>query len=102
MGYGYLPWLAAFWLSLLLFAGNRVFEHAYPGEITAAKKPEEIPEFHSVIYTLDLLLPIVNLGQESSYIPHGATARWSWGLILAGWLLTTAVVAGLTGVFKKD
>jgi hypothetical protein len=55
-----------------------------------------------VEYALDVLLPNISLGQESAWIPHGWAARWTYGFILAGWVLTTAVVAGLTGVLKRD
>jgi len=56
---------------------------------------------HAAIYSLDVLLPIVDLGQESAWIPHGVTAVWSWFEILFGWVLTTAAVAGLTSVLRR-
>jgi uncharacterized iron-regulated membrane protein len=31
-----------------------------------------------------------------------SSRAWSWLLIAIGWFLTTAVVAGLTGIFKRD
>jgi hypothetical protein len=46
--------------------------------------------------------PIVNLGQEGGWVPHRWAAVAYWALILVGWVLTTAVVAGLTGVLKRD
>ena len=55
-----------------------------------------------MIYTLDLLLPIVSLGQDSAWIPHGPSERWVWLFLLMGWVLTTAVVAGLTSILKRD
>jgi hypothetical protein len=27
---------------------------------------------------------------------------WSWALTCSGWVLTTALVAGLTGILKRD
>ena len=53
------------------------------------------PTFNPLAYTLDVLLPIVDLGQKSAWQPQGPTLYWSWALTLAGWVLTTAVVAGL-------
>jgi hypothetical protein len=101
VGYGYRTWLAALWLAGLLVAGTRVFARAYLAhQMVAAKQPA--PVFSPVVYTLDRLVPIVNLGQRDAWIPQGAALRWSWVLTGAGWVLTTAVVAGLTGILKRD
>jgi adhesin HecA-like repeat protein len=100
VGYGYRTWLAALWLVGLLIVGTRVFEQA-SAHMTATKQPA--PDFHPVIYTLERLVPILNLGQKDAWIPPEGTAlAWSWVLTGAGWVLTTAVVAGLTGVLKRD
>ena len=48
------------------------------------------------------MLPIVNLGQKNAWQPQGAALYWSWALTGAGWVLTTAVVAGLAGILKRD
>jgi hypothetical protein len=101
VGYGYRTWLALVWLAALLVAGTSVFDRAYAAhQMVAAKQPA--PVFSPVVYTLDRLLPIVNLGQRDAWIPQGAALRWSWVLTGAGWVLTTAVVAGLTGILKRD
>jgi hypothetical protein len=100
VGYGYRTWQAAVWLLGLLLVGTWVFDRAYPVDMVAAKRPA--PPFHPVVYTLDVLLPIVDLGQQSAWLPRGAALGWSWVLIGAGWVLTTAVVAGLTGILKRD
>jgi hypothetical protein len=100
VGYGYRTWLAAVWLAGLLVAGSTVFARAYPDHMVAAKQP--VPAFHPIIYTLDRLVPILNLGQKDAWIPQGVALRWSWVLTVAGWVLTTAVVAGLTAVLKRD
>jgi hypothetical protein len=54
-----------------------------------------------VLYTLDLLLPVVNLHQRDAWVAHGA-AQWGALLTIAGWILATAWIAALTGVFNKD
>jgi hypothetical protein len=100
VGYGYRTWLAVLWLAGLLVVGTRVFDRAFPTHMVAAKQP--VPEFHGVVYTLDRLVPILNLGQKDAWIPQGTAQTWSWLLTGAGWVLTTAVVAGLTGVLKRD
>jgi hypothetical protein len=72
--------------------------------MTVAKKTagDTIPVFQPWIYSLDVLLPVVNLHQEEFWIPQGVVRWWAWLAILAGWLLTTVVVAALSGLLKKD
>jgi hypothetical protein len=99
VGYGYRTWLAAVWLAGL---GWWVFTGAHPGHMVQATPNRTGPGFHALAYTLDVLLPIVDLGQEKAWTPRGWAAYWTWSLIAVGWVLTTAVVAGLTGIFKRD
>jgi hypothetical protein len=100
VGYGYRTWLAALWLAGLLAFGTGIFAYAHPGHMTATTTPA--PAFHPVAYTLDVLVPIADLGQQKAWTPTGGPLYWSWALSAAGWVLTTAVVAGLSGVLKRD
>ena len=100
VGYGYRTWLAGVWLAGLLALGTWVFGNAYPRHMTPATSHPAA--FHSIAYTLDVLLPFVNLGQQNSWQPQGSALYWSWALTGAGWVLATAVVAGLTGIFNRD
>jgi hypothetical protein len=100
VGYGYRTWLAALWLAGLLALGTWVFTDAYPHDLV--RVDAHGPGFSALGYTLDVLLPIVDLGQQKAWQPHGAAMYWSWAFMAAGWVLTTAVVAGLTGLFKRD
>jgi adhesin HecA-like repeat protein len=104
VGYGYRTWLAGLWLLILLGVGTRALDQAYQVQLLAPAndQPSQQPTFHPLTFALDLLLPIVNLGQEGAWIARGWAERWTWGLVLAGWVLTTAVVAGLTGVLNRD
>ena len=100
VGYGYRTWLAAIWLAVLTIAGTLAFSDAHSHHLlTAAPHP---PAFNPLVYTLDTLLPIVDFGQKSAWTPTGWALPWSWSLTAAGWLLTTAAVAALTGIFKRD
>ncbi|WP_433476212.1 hypothetical protein ACQPZP_03690 [Spirillospora sp. CA-142024] len=99
VGYGYRTWLAAVWLAVLLVLGTGIFSGAHPHDLTRADA--NAPGFSAVGYTLDVLLPIVDLGQQKAWRAHGAAMYWSWAFIAAGWVLTTAVVAGVTGVLKR-
>ena len=100
VGYGYRPWLAGIWLMLLISLGTWIFGGAYPAHMVATQPHP--PAFNQFAYTLDVLLPIVDLGQKSAWRPQGPALYCSWGLPIAGWVLTTAVVAGLTGILKRD
>jgi hypothetical protein len=91
VGYGYRPWLAGLWILVLLAAGTVFFAVTPPGAVRA-----DPPAFSAPAYTLDLLLPVVNLGQEAAWSPHGPGQTVAYGLIIAGWLLATAVIAGIT------
>jgi hypothetical protein len=102
VGYGYRTWWAARWLLGFLVVGSWVLAAAYPQAMTPTRPPNELPEFQPAIYALDVLLPIVDLRQQDAWLPHGFALWWSWISILTGWVLTTAVVAALTGILKRD
>jgi hypothetical protein len=102
IGYGYRPALALPYLVGLLAVGWVVFDQAYPTHLSPAKTGPEQAGFHPARYTLDLLLPVANLKQRDAFVPHGYAAWWAFGLSLAGWLLAAVVVAGFTGIFKRD
>jgi hypothetical protein len=99
VGYGYRTWLAGVWLAVLLAAGTAVFASAYPAHMhrTAAT----VPAFNAVVYALDVLLPVINLGQRTAWVPDGAALVWSWVLTAVGWVLAIAVVGGLTSAFGR-
>lgn len=100
VGYGYRPWLAGLWLIGLLAVGALFFASAHPTHMRSTAAV--VPDFQPVVYTLDVLLPIVDFGQEKAWIPLDSARIWAWVLTGAGWILTTAVVAGLTNAVKRD
>jgi len=87
VAYGYRPWRAVLWLLALLAAGSITFALAPPPPLIAG----QAPHFNPVIYTLDLLLPVVDLGQKHAFNPAGALQWLSYTLIAAGWILATTV-----------
>lgn len=108
VGYGYQPWRAVWWLFGFVAVGALLFASAYPEALTATAPPEQLPVFVPVIYSLDVLLPIVDLRQQDFWIPD-ATRPWGWAYLIwfwlsigAGWVLTTAVAAAVTGLLKTD
>lgn len=99
VGYGFRPMRAVSWmLSLLLVASA-----AYATHRPRALKADESPDFNPVFYSLDLLLPIIDFGQERAYTPEG---DWHQGLayvlIITGWILATTVIAGVTRAISRQ
>jgi hypothetical protein len=66
---------------------------------TAAPHPSA---FSPLGYSLDLLLPIADLGQKNDWQPSGGYLYLARLLRALGWVLTTAVVAAVTGALKRD
>jgi hypothetical protein len=100
VGYGYRTWLAGGWLAALVVLGTWIFSRAYPAHMLATSTHP--PAFHALAYTLDTVLPVLNLHEKSSWQPEGTSLYWAWALTGAGWALTAAVVAALTGILKRD
>ncbi|MEV4515690.1 hypothetical protein AB0K00_42900 [Dactylosporangium sp. NPDC049525] len=98
VGYGYRPQRAALWLLALLVVGTAVFSAWRPAPVN----PGQPPELYPAIYTLDLLLPIIDFGQESAYRPSGAAQWVAFLFIAAGWTLATTVAAGFTRVLSRS
>jgi len=85
VGYGYRTWQALLWLAALLLTGWVIFAAAYPAHMTSAKSPSEsTPSFQPAIYSLDTLLPVVDLRQQDYWIPQGIAQWWAWVSILSG------------------
>ena len=120
VAYGYQPWRALvplvvlFVLGLFLFsrpAAQEVMVHPSTkneAPISAATCHEPYPCFSPSIYVLDTLLPIVDLHQESNWVP-ARPRPWgvwyevlTWVLIAFGWILTTAVVAGIGSLWRRE
>ncbi|WP_330440984.1 hypothetical protein OHB44_14380 [Micromonospora sp. NBC_00821] len=98
VGYGYRTWLASIWLIGLTALGWSIFTPIGDSAIAAVEKP---PQFHSLVYSVDLLIPVVSLGQDSTW-RFDSGARWvAWGLVLSGWVLTTAVATAIARVLRQ-
>ncbi|MFG2646896.1 membrane-associated oxidoreductase [Streptomyces sp. NPDC048436] len=98
VGYGFRPTRAAVWLLSLLLIGSVAYAVREP----AALKPDEAPEFNPVFYTLDLLLPIIDFGQESAYAARGAFQWFGYALVIMGWTLATTIAAGITRAISRQ
>ena len=98
VGYGYQPWLAVGWFLVLLTIGSIFYSAAPP----RALAPATAPHFNPVAYTLDLLLPLVDLGQKQAFSPVGFGQWLSYFLIAAGWILATTIAAAITRILRRQ
>lgn len=99
VGYGYRSWLAGIWLLVLTLLGTVSFGTHSPNPV---QRGEGAP-FQPLVYTLDLLIPIGGLGQRTAWYWTDGSLQWLAYLLIAfGWVLTTAVIAGVTRTLQKN
>ncbi|MEZ7005413.1 oxidoreductase [Streptomyces sp. AD55] len=98
VAYGYRPGRAAVWMAVLWAAGTVAFSRAEHPPI----KSDEHPDWNPALFALDLLLPVIDLGQVGFWQLRGG---WQWlaaVLILLGWVLATTVTAGVTRLLRRN
>jgi hypothetical protein len=103
VGYGYRPSQALLWLIAVIAVGallfGCLFSSGKPGsgaDLTSLRPAKEEASLEPIAYTIDLLIPGVDLGQQSAWDAHGF-ALWVGVVITAvGWLLAAAVLAGVS------
>ena len=98
VGYGYRPLRAAAWLAAFLGTGTLVFGLHHPPPLSGAPHPA----FNPLIYTLDLLVPLVDFGLRGGYDPQGAQRWLAYLLIAVGWILVTTIAAGVARVLRRQ
>ncbi|MFE0021067.1 hypothetical protein [Amycolatopsis sp. NPDC059021] len=96
--YGYRPLQVLWWLLALQFAGTVAFT-VFSGvhQLTPRKDATGTNEF---LYTLDLLVPVVNLKQRDLWIASGAAVWVSSAFVVAGWALALSLAVGAGRIFK--
>ena len=104
VAHGYRLWQAGIWLLVLVAVGAVLFGEVFhaderpreDSDLVPAKSIEQVPPFQPVVYTVDLLVPVISLGQRTAWNPVSGVAQWTaLALTLVGWVLTAAFVAGL-------
>ncbi|MEA3225993.1 MAG: hypothetical protein U9Q07_08585, partial [Planctomycetota bacterium] len=121
IGYGYRPWRTVRYGLVIVLFGWFLFWAGYRADVmTLANEGEDTSGgFHALVYSLDVFVPLVDLRQASYRLPNanrtgrvrisenfdipmpGRVLRyWFWFEILAGWVLTTFFVVGVTGLVR--
>lgn len=131
LGFGFDLWRALIAAVVMIVIGTFVFSSAAATNFLVPKADSQA-EFNSVAYSIDAFVPLVNLKQREAFdysvtaaqrtklrtekgreiiIPRGIQflgALWNpyhiyfWLHTALGWILTTLVAAGLTGLVRKD
>ncbi|HVA83728.1 MAG TPA: hypothetical protein VNF28_02405 [Candidatus Binataceae bacterium] len=129
IGYGYRPMRALWWIFSFVALGSMLFgwgyreraitptePAAYEAFVQSGEPPRHYPPFNAVVYSLENFLPVVDLHQGTYWRPnprHGAGGRvralsgtllrwYLWVHILAGWIITPLLAAGLSGLVRPD
>ena len=98
VAYGYRPGQAALWMAVLWLTGSLLFDAHRP----PALKGDEAPQWNAALFALDLLLPVISFGQDTSWNPVGAYQWVAAIMILLGWVLATTVAAGATRLLRRQ
>jgi sRNA-binding regulator protein Hfq len=108
IAYGYRPW-RALWIGLMLvLLGWLFFWAGYRAQVMTPAKDnaQTSAKFCAFVYSLDVFVPLVDLHQASYWLPNanlmsGRILRYYlWFEIVAGWVLTTLLVVGVTGLVR--
>ncbi|MCX4808825.1 hypothetical protein OG594_46035 [Streptomyces sp. NBC_01214] len=98
VGYGFRPARAVTWLLALLLVGAVTYGLHEPPRA----EPGKGPQFNALAYAADLLLPVIDFGQEKAFAPTGAHQWLAYLLVAAGWVFATTVAAGVTRSLKRQ
>ena len=117
LGYGYRRAVAGWLLVATIVVAAVAFARldsagamvpTVPADVAAQPCGEAYPCFHAFVYGADLVLPIIDFGQQGAWRPD-STAPWGtlaeylhWGLIGLGWVLASVFVAAFTSLVRKD
>jgi hypothetical protein len=99
VGYGYRPGRAAVWMAVLWALGAVYFaaHHTPPAADAGGYRPHWSP----ALYALDLLLPVIDLGQDNAWRESGLGQWVASFLTLLGWMLATTAAAGASRLLRR-
>jgi hypothetical protein len=97
---------AAIAFALLNHAGTMVPN--VPEAVAAEPCGRAYPCFNAAFYGADVVLPIIDFGQDVAWRPN-SSASWGavgeylrWGFIAVGWILASIFVAAFTNLVRRD
>ncbi len=103
-GYGYEPERTLGWLAGLAVVGTIVFgisQRAQRLRPSRSSATDDSVKFNAFMYSLDVLLPVINLGQAEARNPQSGLIRgYYWIHLLGGWALSTLLLVGLSGLVR--
>ncbi|MEU4739168.1 hypothetical protein AB0G02_01730 [Actinosynnema sp. NPDC023658] len=98
VGYGYRPARALAWLVVTWLLGSAYF--AAGPELSEINEQDHLT-WNPWLYTIDLVVPIVDFGNKNRWHTPGGAQWIASGLIVMGWTLATTVAAGVTRMLKR-
>lgn len=109
LGYGYRPMRAAgvflvLWLGSSVALGLLSGPCVRPGAEGAGPCPvkaDEHPVWDPFLYTLDLLVPVLDLGHEKAWDVVGPSKAVMWLLTVSGWVLATTIIAAAGRTLRR-
>lgn len=126
IGFGYFPFLALNWIYGFILLGCLMFCCGFQANVMTATKGSDYqnirdyPIPNPLIYSIDMFVPLVDLHHAKYWLPDakrkgelkilntfnvpifGRIMRWyMWVHILCGWLLTSLLVVGLSGLVRR-
>jgi uncharacterized protein YjbI with pentapeptide repeats len=119
LGYGYRRWPAGALLALTLVVAGGLFYWAEQEGAMVPSEPavddagdrlpcgEAYPCFNSWVYGADVVLPIIDFGQDSAWRPvetAGNNQWWiwaRWAFIAIGWTLASVFVVAFTALVQR-
>jgi hypothetical protein len=126
--YGYRPLRALWWIAAFVAIGTYIFRRGYRMGLVAPSDheayatfkdhhnnpPAGYQPFNSFVYSLENFVPLIELHQAGYWLPcpensqqrntkrSARILRWYlWVHILLGWIFTSILVAGLTGLIRN-
>jgi hypothetical protein len=101
VGYGRRPWRTLLWTAIVVVAAACFIFRK--NKMQARKLEDESKQYSAFLYSLDLLLPIVDLQSANTWTPKPEAhlaRRYLPVHVIAGWILATILAATLTGILK--
>jgi hypothetical protein len=68
----------------------------------AIRPHDQLPQFQALLYSIDTVVPVINLGQANAWTPTGVYQYWYTFSVLMGWLLGLGIVAYLTAKLFRE